>query len=205
VIQEGYIRFKCILIDGDSPKWKSIAEMDECRNALYRMGLIGVNDTGIGFGNISIKKKNGKIIISGSRTGGMEKLNAEDYCTILDYSFEENKVTCSGKIEASSETLTHAALYECSDKIHCVIHIHSLLLWKRLLNKLPTTSPKAEYGTPEMAYEIKKIYKKKSTQQKRVIVMGGHEEGIIGFGENVRDCYTNLIDKLQNISATRRH
>jgi len=198
-MHEGYIKFKCILIDGQAPDWKEIAEMDECRNTLHRMGLIGMFENGIGFGNISIKNKSGNIIISGSRTGGMEKLNAKDYCTVLNYSYDNNEVTCTGKIEASSETLTHAALYECSDSINCVIHIHSLILWKKLLNKLPTTSPKAEYGTPEMAYEIKKIYKKKSTQQKRVIVMGGHEEGIIAFGKNVHDCYTNLIDKVKNV------
>jgi L-ribulose-5-phosphate 4-epimerase len=202
VNEDGYIKFKCILIDGEPPEWKEIAEMNECRNTLYRMGLIGVNENGIGFGNISIKNKNGQIIISGSRTGGMEKLNAEDYCTISDYSFEKNKVICSGKIEASSETLTHAALYECSDKVFCVIHIHSLLLWKKLLNKLPTTSPDAEYGTPEMAYEIKKLYKKRRTQQKKVIVMGGHEEGIICFGNSVSNCYSNLIDRFTSPDST---
>lgn len=197
MINEGYIKFKCLLIEGNPPTLEDLSELNECRNTLYRMGLIGMYADGIGFGNISIKKPDGRIIITGSKTGACEKLNPEDYCTIENYSFESNNVICSGAIKASSETLTHAALYECSKTIKCVIHIHSHLLWNRLINKIPTTSPEVEYGTPEMAYEIKRIFTETNAEDIKVMVMGGHKEGIICFGENVSDCYANLIENIK--------
>jgi L-ribulose-5-phosphate 4-epimerase len=201
VIGEGYIKFHCILEEDAPPPIEDIYEMNECRNTLYRMGLIGINEIGIGYGNVSIRNSKGDIIITGSRTGGKEILNPEDYCKIESYSFWRNEVICRGKVKASSETLTHAAMYECSPDIGSVIHIHSLLLWSELLFKLPTTSMEVEYGTPEMAYEIKRIYNETALPEKKVLVMGGHVEGLIAFGKNIKECYSNLIDIIGKVSV----
>jgi hypothetical protein len=66
-----------------------------------------------------------------------------------------------------------------------VVHIHNRPLWEKYLGILPTTSPEVEYGTPAMAAEITRILSLPETMEKKVIVMGGHEEGIIALGENI--------------------
>lgn len=179
---EGYIKFKCILNKAKPLSNKDIKDINEHRNMLYRMGLIGQYENGTGYGNISMKRDDGKIIITGSRTGGKEILDAEDYVVVEDYSIKDNSVTCSGIIKASSETLTHAAVYECSRNIRCVIHIHNQYLWKKLLYAVPTSSENIRYGTPEMAEEIKRLYLGTDLPEMRIIAMAGHREGIITFG-----------------------
>ncbi len=196
---DGYIKFSCVFVSGEPPSEQEISEMNDCRNTLYRMGLIGQYENGIGFGNISIRSKNGKIIISGTRTGSKEILEPADYSIIEDYSIDQNFVICSGKAKASSETLTHLGIYECSKQIGCVIHIHSLFLWKNLINVIPTSSPNATYGTPDIAKEIKRLYEESDAPVKRVIALGGHREGIIAFGKDVSRCFSNLIDIIAKV------
>ena len=58
---------------------------------------------------------------------------------------------------------------------------------------MPTTSRLVEYGTPEMALEISKIMKLPETLNERVIVMGGHKEGIIGFGRTVEEAALAIL------------
>lgn len=181
--QDGYIKFKCNLKKSKPLTHKDINDINEHRNMLYRMGLIGEYENGIGYGNISMKRHDGKIIITGSCTGGKDILDPEDYVVVEDYSMEKNSVTCTGLRDASSETLTHAAVYECSRSIRCVIHIHNLYLWEKLLNAIPTTSKEVEYGTPEMADEIKRLYRKTELPEMKILAMAGHREGIITFGQ----------------------
>ena len=57
---------------------------------------------------------------------------------------------------------------------------------------MPTTVKSALFGTTEMANEIKRILKSENLNPK-VIVMGGHEEGIISFGKNIEDAFNELM------------
>ena len=68
-------------------------------------------------------------------------------------------MTCRGASQASSESLTHAAIYEMDDGIHAVVHVHDPELWQHLKNTFPTTDPDAAYGTPEMAREFARIWR----------------------------------------------
>ncbi|MBN2367375.1 class II aldolase/adducin family protein [Candidatus Woesearchaeota archaeon] len=182
-MDEGYIKFNCEWIkkhiqfdDTEINRWRSL---------LYEKGFIGMYDNGIGFGNISIRSDKG-FIITGSATGYFPKLEKKHYAEIIEYNFEKNYVKCIGETKASSESLTHAAVYEADPSANAVIHIHSLNLWKKLLNNVPTTK-KAPYGTPEMAHEIMRLIRETGAREKKIIVMSGHEEGIISFGKDLRE------------------
>ena len=92
-----------------------------------------------------------------------------------------------GPIKASSESLTHAAIYECSADIKAVIHIHHKEFWDKALNVIPTSSNSVPYGTPEMANEIFRLYKETDFSTNKIMAMAGHDEGIIAFGNTLAE------------------
>jgi ribulose-5-phosphate 4-epimerase/fuculose-1-phosphate aldolase len=98
-----------------------------------------------------------------------------------------NTIWCRGSIRASAESMSHAAIYLANSEVGAVVHIHSRQLWDKLIDVLPTTAKSIEYGTPEMAYEIGRIMTLPETLNKKVFVMGGHEEGIVSFGNTVEE------------------
>ena len=69
-------------------------------------------------------------------------------------------------------------------------------LWERLINKIPTTSPEAEYGTPEIARDIIRLFKETDVKEKKILVMGGHKEGIISFGKDLDEAGNVLLSYL---------
>jgi L-ribulose-5-phosphate 4-epimerase len=188
---EGYIKFNCDWIKQELNE--DITEINKWRNKLYSLNLIGAYENGIGFGNISIREGN-NFIITGSKTGGIENLTNNHFTKVTNWYFNKNNLTCAGPIEASSESLTHAAIYTSNSNINAVIHVHNLNLWEKLIHKIPTTDEKAEFGTPEMAYEIIRLFRENQITKKRILVMGGHKEGIISFGKNLKEAGNVLLD-----------
>ena len=195
-MEEGYIKYDCRWIKAKSVSSETIRDINLVRNRFYKLGLIGVYDNGIGFGNISIRSEN-NFIITGSATGGIELLDENHYVRVNDYNLEQNTLVCTGPIKASSESLSHAVIYECLPATKAVIHIHHLELWQELLHRLPTTSKSVSYGTPDMAFEIKRLLLETTTQEQKVVVMGGHEEGILVFGNSLDEA-ENIMLKLYN-------
>ncbi len=197
---EGYIKFDCEWVRASALSFSGIAGINALRDKLYGLGLIGVHDDGVGFGNVSARAGgSNEFVISGSATGGLKKLSGEHYCRVVEFDFDKNWLRCVGPIRASSESLSHAAAYlSCAD-VNAVAHVHCLSLWKKLYGKVPTTSPDALYGTPEMARDIMRLVKKGDVRKGRVIVMGGHEEGILAFGKDVGEVegvVLGLIDRV---------
>jgi L-ribulose-5-phosphate 4-epimerase len=187
---EGYTKFKSTWISVEL--FQDINKLNEWREKFYSLKLIGMNN-GIGYGNISIRKFEG-FIISGTKTGGIEKLSEQNYTKVLIWDYDKNCLACVGKIDASSESLSHAAVYDSDKNVNAVIHVHSLELWNKLINKIPTTSEQVEYGTPEMAREIFRLFRETDVKEKKILVMGGHKEGIISFGENLDEAGKNLLN-----------
>jgi ribulose-5-phosphate 4-epimerase/fuculose-1-phosphate aldolase len=200
--EEGYIKFQC-----DWEKQSFYFPKDEFeyingwRQKLYDQNLIGAYNNGIGFGNLSIRIENTHcFIISGSATGNYKKLNKTHYAKVIDYSLKNNYVKCIGGTKGSSESLTHAAVYESAPTVHAVIHTHNKSMWERLISSEPTTSPDAEFGTPELAFEIKRLLSNKRHTERQLIVMGGHEEGIITFGKDMEEAGNVLINYQKQIA-----
>ena len=193
---EGYIKFHCsweqkdILIPEEFYK-----TLEEERSRLYELGLIGVYPDGIGFGNISVRAGNdASFFISGSATGQYRQLKQSHYALVSRFSLAENSISCSGQIKASSESLTHAAVYDVLPEVGAVVHIHCLWLWRILLIICPSTPAEIEYGTPDMALAVQQQALDFKPDDEKIIVMGGHREGILAFGSNLHEATTQIIN-----------
>lgn len=191
---EGYIKFQC--------KWEQeeiqipeelFRTLEWSRSQLYELGLIGMYPDGIGFGNISVKTEGSSFIITGSATGQFNALDQSHYSLVSAYNFANNSIVCKGLTKASAESLTHAAVYEALPDVGAVVHVHCLLLWEKLLNTYPTTSGEIEYGTPEMALAVLSLVAEMEMSDDKIIIMGGHREGILAFGENMEEATTQII------------
>ena len=194
MIDEGYIKYQCHWHREPAIAESDIMELNHWRNQLYQWGLIGEYGNGIGFGNLSIRLDNSdQLIISGTQTGGIANLSAQHYTKVTDYDWHKNYVVCRGLIKASSETLTHAAIYAAEPRVNSVVHVHHGKLWHQLLDRVPTTNPDCAYGTPEMAEEIIRLCQQPPTQQQKIIVMSGHEEGILTFGRDLTEANEVLL------------
>lgn len=190
---EGYIKFNCNWNKEEFLFQEEIyEELETARTKLRNLGLIGIYPDGTGFGNISVRSgESASFIITGSATGQLEKLDQLHYALVTGCDFEKNAISCSGMTKASAESLTHAAIYQSLPEVGAVVHIHCLWLWEKLLNDYPTTSTEIEYGTPEMAYAVGKLA---SEINEKIIVMGGHREGILAFGSNLTEVTTEIIN-----------
>ena len=194
MIDEGYIKYQCYWQQVPAVLEADIVELNHWRNKLYKLDLIGEYDNGIGFGNLSIRVPHSvELIVSGTQTGGIANLSAQHYTKVTDYDWKKNHVTCQGLAKASSETLTHAAIYTAEPTVNAVIHVHHQQLWQKLLNSVPTTNPNCAYGTPEMAEEIIRLCHQHSTQ-KKIIIMSGHQEGILTFGQDLAEAADILLN-----------
>jgi len=199
-MDEGYIKFHCNWIEAEPISINQLHELNKWRDTLYNLGFIGVYHNGIGFGNISKRLNNNTFIITGSATGGLKTLNENHYVLVNEYNLRQNSLTCTGPIKASSESLSHAAIYECSKETNAVIHIHNFDMWEKLIHKVPTTREEVLYGTTEMANEIKRLFIETNVKSEKIIVMAGHEEGIIAFGKTLDEAGGILLKRMHIIN-----
>lgn len=195
-MDEGFIKFNCNWIKAKPFSKQKIAEINAWRSNCYKYGLIGAYPDGVGFGNISIRLEGHSFLITGSATGCLEELNEHHYVQVTEYDFKRNSLNCVGPIKASSESLSHAIIYESSPKTNAVIHIHNIEMWKEYIYNAPTTKINALYGTPQIANEIKRLFKETDVDTQRMIVMGGHQEGIITFGKTLEEAGSVLLERM---------
>ena len=201
IIDEGYIKYQCHWQNKDAIAAKDVVELNQWRTKLYQLGLIGEYDSGIGFGNLSVRILDSQhLIISGTQTGGIAELTVQHYTKVTDFDWQQNYVVCEGLIKASSETLTHAAIYVAQPQVNAVVHVHHDKLWRKLLNRVPTTDPDCAYGTPEMAEEIIRLCQQQQTQEQKIMVMSGHEEGILTFGSSLAEAVEVLLSRFSSRS-----
>ncbi len=192
---EGVIKFNAIQISSSLINNNEFNNIASWRDLCFQKKYIGIADDGIGYGNISMRSgDNNEFIISASATGGIHNSKAEDYSKVIAFNIKNNSLQCIGSKLASSESLSHAAIYNCNANIKTVLHIHNIELWNKYKNILPTTSDKIEYGTQDMANAIAELALSIG-KNNGVIVMGGHIEGLLSFGENLDDCI-KAIDNL---------
>jgi ribulose-5-phosphate 4-epimerase/fuculose-1-phosphate aldolase len=197
-MNEGYVKYQCNWTKEEIGIPEEIFQsLEKYRSDLYKLGLIGMYPDGIGFGNISVQSSPNTFYITGSSTGQFANLGTHHYAKVLSYSFVQNSLTCVGLTKASAESLTHGAVYEVVPEAKAVVHIHCFWLWKKLLNNYPTTSSEIEYGTPEMAEAVQALAKTLRPNDEKIIVMGGHREGILAFGRDLEEA-TNQIIKIYN-------
>ena len=190
--ETGSVKFSCQHLAVELPEFAGFAELNRYRRSLFELGLIGVDPSGIGFGNVSIRT-GAEFYITGSGTGKYPDLTTSHYAKVLAYDFANNWVRCEGSTMASSESLTHAAVYESSPITMAVIHCHDMKLWTALQNQLPTTPKQMEYGTPEIAYAVQHLFDTSEVRNKKILVMAAHEGGVVTFGKDLEEAFGVLM------------
>lgn len=193
-MDEGYIKFEAHWKNAPPLPEKEIDELNAFRRRLYGLKLIGAYDNGVGYGNISRRYgKTGQFIISGSATGNLAELAASHYALVTRVEAAENRLWCEGRVVASSESMSHAAIYQECPGVNGVIHVHHAGLWKALLHNVPTTDKEAPYGSPEMAASIVHLIRETRLKEQKIFVMEGHEEGIFTFAHSLAEAFDVLM------------
>lgn len=195
---EGVIKYTQHFVQAPAPERKEVRELLTHRVLCREEKWIGALDDGTGFGNISAKSGNiesHQFYISGTQTGHIPILSPEHVTLVEKFSIEENTLWCKGPVKASSEAITHAAIYCCSSKIKAVIHIHAKELWEYFKFKVPTVGEDIPYGSPEMASAVSSLYTFGTLAEEKMLVMAGHEDGIISFGETMAEAMRVLWER----------
>ena len=207
-IPEGVVQYNLTFFPADPLPAAMLGSLNAWRQILFRLGLIGQDPHrygGLGFGNVSIRLESGNaasFIISGTQTGGMDRLSPEHYSLVKSCDPATNSVVAEGIVRPSSESLTHGSLYRLDHTIGAVIHAHSPQIWSQAdAIGLPQTNPSAAYGTPEMAEEVSRLFQNTPVSILKIFAMGGHEDGIVAFGRNMEQAGLTLVRYLALATA----
>ncbi len=163
------------------------------RQILRELGLVGVATArygGKGFGNLSARvallaRGRGRhaFVITGTQTGRRRTLRAQDFALVQAYDARNNQVRSLGPAAPSSEAMTHGVLYDLSQAIRFVFHTHAPVIWRHAAAlDIPTTDPRAAYGSRAMALEVARLYRTTPLARLGILAMGGHQDGVISFG-----------------------
>lgn len=191
---EGYIKFQADWAKAEALPRAFLSDLIEARDRLHELGLIGVYPDGVGYGNISKRwDAEGRFAISGTATGHLKNLGPEHFSLVAQVDIPSNRLRCQGPALASSESMSHAAIYlQCPD-INAVIHVHDSDLWEKWIGKAPTTPESASYGSPEMAEAISELLADPVGKAWKFLVMAGHREGCISFGKDLEEALKALL------------
>jgi len=186
VEKEGVVKYSLDFTSKEISFEKEYTVLEECRERLYSLGLIGAYSDGIGYGNISHRiNDTDTFLITATQTGELNNLSANKYSLVEDIDFKSFKTTAVGMSRPSSECITHGAIYSLDKEINAVVHIHNEKLWNFMLENDLLSTNDTPYGTPEMVEDVINIYKDKDVLSNNVFVMKGHFEGIVSFGKNI--------------------
>ncbi|HEX9626978.1 MAG TPA: class II aldolase/adducin family protein [Acidiferrobacterales bacterium] len=209
---EGVIQFRLDYTPSAPHAAPEIGALDGWRSVLRRLGLIGQDAArydGAGFGNLSARRPphdappgSRRFVITGSQTGGLAALDGRHFALVTAYDIAGNRVAAQGPIAPSSEALTHGMLYDLDAGIRCVMHVHAPEIWRRAAALgLPRTDPAAGYGTPAMAAEVARLHRESDLAARRLLVMGGHLDGVVSFGRDIDAAATVLLTGLARALA----
>ncbi len=192
--QEGVVKYRCEHARRPLRAHPGLDELIHWRGVLFARGLIGADNAGVGFGNLSVRLYSSpRFLISGSQTSGLAEVDRRHFAEVLVVDLERNFLRSAGQTAASSEALTHAALYQAEPSIRGVVHVHAPALWRRHLDVLPTTRPDAAYGTPRMAHEMIRLHRRGALGPQGAVIMGGHRDGVIAFGPSLAQAVQEIL------------
>jgi len=208
--EEGVIRFRAHHrpVPLDPQGHGAVAQpLISWRNRLHGAGLVGRDPkryAGVGFGNLS-----GRLppfpglpgvrpfLITGTQTSGLPSVNLGDLCVVNQYDPKYNWVESFGLVRPSSESMTHGVLYDADPAIRYVFHGHSPVVWEQAWAlDILVTDPAVDYGTPAMCREVERLLRDSAVARGRVLVMGGHRDGVLAFGETAEEAGQTLINLL---------
>lgn len=200
--EKGYVQFRYDWEPAPPPAMPMLDELLRWRERLYRLGLVGVYADGIGFGNLSCRHAGtDRFVVTGTGTGHLAVLGAEHLTEVVGYDLDANHLRCRGPVVASSESLSHAAVYRSDPAAAAVIHVHHPALWERLRDRIPTTDAAAEAGTPAMAHAIERLFRETDMGRAGVFVMGGHREGLMSFGRTLEAAGERILGAFAEVAG----
>jgi len=178
------------------------------RAILAKLRLLGQDPAryaGLGYGNLSarvgpfgdVPPGRRRFLVTGTQTAGLAHATLAQFCVSGSWDIAGNRVTSAGEVAPSSESLTHAALYDASPDVRVVLHAHAPEIW-RLAHELglPVTDTAAANGTPAMALEVQRLFREGTFASTRVAAMGGHEDGVLAFGDSAAAAGQALVGQL---------
>lgn len=174
----------------------TLQHLNGWRALLLQLGLIGQHPSrygGVGFGNLSARlppwtapRTARPFLISGTQTGHLPTLAPTHVALVTRWNTPSNQVWSTGLTPPSSESMTHATLYDLGPHIRCVLHAHSPDIWRaRGVLNLPTTRAEVPYGTPEMADEVRRLWNETPLAEKGIFAMAGHLDGVVTFAPSL--------------------
>ncbi|MEQ8857120.1 MAG: class II aldolase/adducin family protein [Pseudomonadales bacterium] len=186
---EGTIRFAYGLEHPDGP----VADPEQFlalrgwRTVLRRLGLLGQDAGrygGLGFGNLSARdpQQPEQFVITASQTAGTPAFEDADLVRIVAGNTARFWVDALGHQPPSSETLTHAMVYQADASVGWVLHGHSPDIWQRAEElALPATAADVPYGSPAMVDAVAGLLAAHPGRP-LVFVTLGHRDGVFGCG-----------------------
>ena len=192
-METGTVKFHYECDGVELTPFAAFEELNAARRELARMGLLGVDENGIGFGNVSARDgADNSFYVTGSGTGGLSDLGLEHYAKVTAWDFDRNWLHCQGRTIPSAESLSHAAVYATAADVRAVAHGHDPALWHWLCERGSVTAAHVAYGTPEMAREVMRLFLAGNVRQTRIFAMAGHIDGIVAFGSDLRQVINTL-------------
>lgn len=202
--REGVIKFDLRFTPApplDTLPLAELRELNAWRKLLWQLELIGQDAGrygGLGFGNLSRRLiASQHFIITGTQTGHLPELDERHYATVIETDVQTNRVCAEGPIAPSSESLTHAMLYQVDTSVQFIFHVHSPVLWHGAVGLgIPVTNPAVAYGTPAMAEGVRRLSADVAAWRMGIFAMGGHEDGVIAFGKTAEETGITLLQYL---------
>ncbi len=202
-IDDGVIKYERHFTPSTPLEPDEYSTLEKWRKKLFNLKLIGeYPKVCIGYGNLSQKVRTSdsiEFIITATQTGKFADLSGEHYTLVEGYDFEKNLIKAKGVLDASSEALTHASIYECSKDINVVFHIHDKEIWTKMLEQnFESTPPDVPYGTIEMVKAVRELIKGRSSG---VFAMAGHEDGIVSWAKSHDEAGKLILDLVKNLRS----
>lgn len=206
---EGVIKFALAYQAGElPPALPGFAALNQARSLLWRLGVIGQDDArylGLGYGNVSLRMPTAEcpdaFLITGTQTGHLPHLSPSGYARVLDYDIQRNWLQADGPCKPSSEAMTHAAIFQQSPAVNAIVHGHSPAIWRQAqVLGLACTGADIAFGTPAMAQAMQALLAA-GKPPRSTIVMLGHQDGFITWGEDLEETITRVRALLQDADA----
>jgi len=197
--KEGVVKFNLKFSKQNIPDTFDIEKINHWRSICMQHGWLGQDAKryeGLGFGNISLRHKaTDEFIISGTQTGNLKSLAKKHFAKVNAFDISKNQISALGLTKPSSESMTHAVLYQKDKRIKAVIHIHAPEIWQKThAMGLKFTPDSIAYGTVAMARAVEDLLAEHLAEGSGVFSMLGHEDGLVAFAEDLDKAGSHLLD-----------
>ncbi|MFC4653713.1 MULTISPECIES: class II aldolase/adducin family protein [Rheinheimera] len=196
--QEGVIKFQLNFQPAAVLTAGQISEINAWRTLLHQLGMLGQHPKrydNYGFGNLSQRSGQNEFMISGTQTGGPLQLQAADYALVTKVDIGCNQLWACGDTAPSSESMTHAAIYQADARVQVVVHAHCPAIWQQTAAlQLPHTSADIPYGTVEMALAVQQLVCQQGDAP-ALFTMLGHEDGVVSYGRSFTEAVSLLCQQ----------